>query len=215
MPHRSEPDLDVLLVMVPGIGMTAGDIDTQGLIGAAGESHRPIRVVVVDPGFDGYLDGSVETNLIAAIARARDQFCPRRVWLAGISLGCQALLRCVKRQPDLAHGLILITPYLASTGLIAEIARADGLRVWSKANTGGTDPERALMTWLAKTPMSALPRIFVGRAAADRFAMTATLMADLLPADHVVTVPGAHDWASWKALWQLILDRQPFRSAPY
>lgn len=214
MPHRTDPDLDVLLVMVPGIGMTASDVGSQGLIGAAEASHRPIRIIVVDSGFDGYLDGSVETNLIATIARARDQFCPGRVWLTGISLGCQALLRCVKTQPDLAQGLILLTPYLASTGLIAEIARAGGLRAWSRANTGATEPERALMTWLAKTPMSALPSIFVGHAAADRFAMTAGLVAELLPADRVVTVPGAHDWASWKTLWQLILDRQPFGSVP-
>jgi pimeloyl-ACP methyl ester carboxylesterase len=216
MPHRTEqyPDLDILLVMVTGMGMTASDFGTRGLISAAEENHRSIKITAFDPGFDGYLDGSAETDLLTTIDDARRIFRPGRVWLAGISLGCQALLRCAKRQPDLAQGLILITPYLASTGLIAEITRADGLRNWSKANTGRTEPERALMAWLAQTPMSLLPRIFLGRAAADRFAMTATLMADLLPPNHVVTVPGAHDWESWGALWQLILDRQPFGPVP-
>ena len=220
MPNRTEngqhpasaSDLDILLVLVPGMGMTASDFGAEGLISAAEERYGSIRTMAVDPGFDGYLDGSVEVNLLATIAEARRDFRPKHVWLAGISLGCQALLRCIRTQPDLAQGLILITPYLASTGLIAEIARAGGLRNWSAANRGRTEPERALLTWLALTPLSTLPRIFVGRAAADRFAMTATLMADILPADHVVTVPGAHDWASWRALWHLILDCQPFGS---
>jgi pimeloyl-ACP methyl ester carboxylesterase len=221
MPHRTENgqhpapagDPDILLVMVPGMGMTASDLGAEGLISAAEERYDSIRIMAVAPGFDGYLDGSVDTNLLATIAEARRVFRPKRVWLAGISLGCQALLRCVKTQPDLAQGLILITPYLASTGLIAEIAGADGLRHWATANRGRMEPERALLTWLALTPLSTLPRIFVGRAADDRFAMTATLIADIVPADHVVTAPGEHDWASWRALWLLILDRQPFGSS--
>jgi pimeloyl-ACP methyl ester carboxylesterase len=218
MPHRTEngphpasaADPETLLVLVPGMGMTAGDPGTESLISAAEERYGSILIMAVDPGFDGYLDGSVETRLLATIAQARRDFRPKYVWLAGISLGCQALLRCIKLQPDLAQGLILITPYLASTGLIAEIARAGSLRKWSITNRDRTTPERVLMTWLTQTPMSKLPQIFVGRAAADRFVMTATLIADILPADRVVTVPGAHDWVSWKALWRLILDRQPF-----
>jgi pimeloyl-ACP methyl ester carboxylesterase len=201
---------DILLVMVPGMGMTAADFDTEGLNDLVRQTGWPISVAAVDPGADAYLDDTLEARLLEGIAAARRDAGTARIWLAGISLGCQAILRCVRRQPDLAEGLILLTPYLASTGLIAEVDQAGGLLPWSTANQGRQEPERALLTWLATIPPEALPRILVGRALGDRFVRTATMLADLLPADRVISVPGAHDWTSWRALWRLILERNPF-----
>jgi len=203
-------DRDVLLVMVPGMGMQAADFEAEGLIGAV-ERRWLVTVATVDPGLDAYLDGSIEARLLDGIAGAQHDAGARRLWLAGISLGCQAILRCVRLRPDLADGLILLTPYLASTGLVADIGRAGGLRRWSALNSGRQDPEGVLLNWLATTPLGELPRIWLGRALADRFAATATMLADLLPAEQVASVPGEHDWASWRALWRLILDRDPFQ----
>jgi pimeloyl-ACP methyl ester carboxylesterase len=201
---------DTLLIMVPGMSMTAGDFVANGLVDAVKQRHWPVTVAIVDPGLDAYLDGSVESRLLEGIARAQRDAGAKYIWLAGISLGCQAILRCVKRQPDLARGLILLTPYLASTGLIAETARAGGLRRWSTSAARRDEPERALLTWLASMPCGGLPRILVGSALSDRFATTASMLADLLPANRFTTVPGAHDWASWRVLWRLILDQDPF-----
>ncbi len=199
MPHDG-----TLLVMVPGAGIAAGDFAVEGLFPG---TAALFSAVAVDPGMDSYLDGSVERRLLAGIDEARHAAGAARVWLAGISLGCQGILRCIRQRPGLADGIILLTPYLASTGVIAEIAQAGGLRRWTPATP---DPERALLAWLAATPPAALPRIVLGRARADRFAATATLLADLLPPDAIVSVPGGHDWASWRALWRLVLDRRPF-----
>lgn len=201
---------DILLIIVPGMGMDARDMETQGLIGAVGKRDLPVSIATVDPGPDSYLDNSVEIRLLEGIAEARHAAGSNRIWLAGISLGCQAILRCVRLRPDLAEGLILLTPYLASTGLIGEITRAGGMRPWLTSNANRNDPERALLTWLGTMPLGDLPRILVGRALSDRFAATANLLADLLPADQVTNVPGKHDWASWRALWNLILDQNPF-----
>lgn len=207
---------ETLLVMVPGMGMAAADFDAEGLTGFARERNWPVSIAVVDPGPDAYLDGSLEIRLLDGIAVARRDAGATRVWLAGISLGCQAILRCVRVRPDLATGLILLTPYLASTGLVAEVARAGGIRKWSLANLGRKEPERALLAWLATTPPGTLPPILVGRALGDRFAATAAMLADLLPDDQFTSVPGGHDWTSWRALWRLILDRNPFepKAAP-
>jgi pimeloyl-ACP methyl ester carboxylesterase len=203
---------DLLLVFVPGIGMDARDFEANGLTGAVRERSWPVATAIIDPGPDAYLDGSVATRLLDSIAAAQRAAGANRVWLAGISLGCQAILRCVRARPDLAEGLILVTPYLASTGLIAEVSRAGGLRRWAASNIGRNELERALLSWLAATPAAELPRILVGRAVADRFATTATLLADLLPDDQVTSVAGAHDWKSWRNLWNLILDQNPFES---
>jgi pimeloyl-ACP methyl ester carboxylesterase len=201
--------------MVPGMGMAARDFDTQGLTAAVDQRRGPIAVATVDPGLDAYLDGSIETRLLDGIAEAQDAAGANRIWLAGVSLGCQAILRCIRVRPGLAEGVILLTPYLASTGLMAEVSRTGGLRRWSASNAGRHEPERALLIWLATTPPTELPRILVGHALDDRFATTATMLADLLPAAQVISVPGGHDWASWRALWRLILEQNPFeRPAP-
>lgn len=209
-----EPNAGVLLVMVPGMGMTADDFDTKGLSDMVRRLGWPVAIRTVDPGADAYLDGSVESRLLQGIAAAQRDSRATRIWLAGISLGCQAILRCVRIRPSLAEGLILLTPYLASTGLIAEIDRMGGLRPWCIANLDRPEPERALLRWLATTSPETLPRILVGRALGDRFVTTATLLADLLPAEQVISVPGAHDWTSWHMLWRSILEQNPFEQRP-
>ena len=219
MPPRAEVilgtdgDRDTLLVMVPGMGIRAADFHARGLIAAVAQ---PVAVATIDPGMDAYLDGSVEARLLDAIEAARRAAGASRVWLGGISLGCQGILRCVRARAGVADGLLLLTPYLASSGLIAEVVRTGGLRRWAGTNQGrepadGTPADRALLAWLATTPPDELPRMLVGHAVGDRFAATATLVAELLPADRVVSVAGAHDWTSWQQLWRLMLELDPFR----
>jgi pimeloyl-ACP methyl ester carboxylesterase len=198
---------DIVLVMVPGMGMREADFHARGLIAAVEQPGLPVTCVAVDPGPDSYLDGSVEGRLLEAIDAAQRATGAKRVWLAGISLGCQAILRCVRARSDLAEGLLLLTPYLASTGLIAEIVQAGGLLPWAAADPDSVQPDRSLLTWLATAP---LPPTLVGRAYQDRFATTATLLADLLPPGRVVSVAGEHDWTSWDRLWRKMLEQDPF-----
>jgi hypothetical protein len=203
---------DILLVMVPGMGMREADFRAQGLIAAVERRHWPVTVATIDPGPDAYLDGSVGPRLLDGIADANRAIGASRIWLAGISLGCQAILRCVRAQLDVAEGLMLLTPYLASTGLIAGIIRSGGLRRAAE-NRGRDEPGRTLLTWLATTPPSKLPRMLVGHALGDRFATTAIMLADLLPAGRMISVAGDHDWTSWRQLWRLMLDQDPFGQA--
>jgi pimeloyl-ACP methyl ester carboxylesterase len=212
MPLRAEtfPGPEVLLVMVPGMGMQEADFHAKGLTTAVAQRGWPVTIAIVDPGVDSYLDNSVETRLLAGIAEATHTSGARRVWLAGISLGCQAILRAIRLRPDLAEGAMLLTPYLASTGLIAEADRAGGLRRWAATNRRRDQPERDFLAWLATASPAELPFLLIGRARIDRFASTATMLADLVPAGRLLTVSGEHDWASWTALWDLMLDQQPF-----
>jgi len=58
---------DTLLVMVPGVGMTAADFQAQGLVGAVLDYPWPVTVRTIDPGLDPYLDGSIDTHLLDRI----------------------------------------------------------------------------------------------------------------------------------------------------
>lgn len=195
--------------MIPGMGITASDFYSQGLVAELDRRHWPVTTTVIDPGPEAYLDGTIEARMLNAIAEARSG--ARRVWLAGISLGCQAILRCLQAAPTIAEGALLLTPYLASTGLIAAVTRAGGLRAWAAAPHPEDTPEQRLLAWLATAP---LPPILAGHARQDRFAATADLLGEILPTGQMIGIDGAHDWQSWTALWRLMLDRNPFPLIP-
>ena len=212
-PAASEPRRDrppILLVLVPGMGIQAEDFRTNGLIADVTRRQCPITVRTVDPGPEAYLDGSVEDRLLEGIEEVRVATGASSVWLAGISLGCQGILRCVRRRPGLMDGLLLLTPYLASTGLIAEVVRSGGLRAWAASCAKPRTMEQSFLAWLGTVPAAKLPRMLVGQAEDDRFATTAELLAELIPEGELIRVAGQHDWASWVALWRLMLDRAPF-----
>jgi hypothetical protein len=201
MPHvDAEPA--IVLALVPGMGITASDFRDRGLIADLDRRGWNIRTTVIDPGPEAYLDGSVEARMLQAIGGTK------RLWLAGISLGCQGILRCIQAQPGIAQGALLLTPYLASTGLIAEVTRAGGLRPWASAHRAKQTAEQRLLSWLATTT---LPPILAGYARQDRFADTARLLSGILPPSETIGIDGAHDWASWTTLWNLMLDRDPFQ----
>jgi pimeloyl-ACP methyl ester carboxylesterase len=200
----------ILLVMVPGMGMQAGDFQAKGFIAAVEQRRWPVTVTTSEHKADAYLDGSVEVRLLRDIEEAQRATGTSRVWMAGISLGCRAILGCVRLRPDLAEGLLLLTPYLASTGLIAEVAGTGGLRRWAEMSRERDEPDRAFLTWLATTAPARLPWMLVGHAREDRFANTAAMLADLIPAERMIGVPGGHDWTSWTLLWHLMLEQDPF-----
>lgn len=80
---------DILLVKVPGVGMTAVDFQAQGLTGAVLDCPWPVTVRTIDPGLDPYPDGSIDAHLLDRIDAAQRSAGANRVWLAGVSLGCR------------------------------------------------------------------------------------------------------------------------------
>ena len=59
---------------------------------------------------------------------------------------------------------------------------------------------------------SNLPPLYLGFGLSDRFASNHQLLADALPAGHVFTTEGGHDWPQWSQLWRKMLDVLPLPS---
>jgi hypothetical protein len=49
--------------------------------------------------------------------------------------------------------------------------------------------------------------VYLGYGQKDPYVMGHRLLAQTLPSEHVLTVPGGHDYASFKALWKLFLKQ--------
>jgi pimeloyl-ACP methyl ester carboxylesterase len=200
-----------LLVMLPGVGMAAADFAQQGFVRAVEEAGDAADVVATRPELDLYLDGGIAEALersVVAPARAAGY---RRLWLLGISLGGMgALLHA--RAYSAAEGVILLSPFLGTPGLVAEVTAAGGLGAWRPGEVAANDSERQLLAWLKGHLASRAPRpaLYLGYGLSDRFARGHAMLGERLPTERVVRGEGGHDWPTWCALWREILALRPF-----
>ncbi|HEY3920320.1 MAG TPA: alpha/beta hydrolase-fold protein [Stellaceae bacterium] len=202
---------ETLLVLLPGVGIGAADFVAHNFVAMLHAGEAAVDLVIAAAETDHYLDGTITGRLIAMLAEQ----CPRhyrRLWLGGISLGGLGALLAASTGRIETAGVILLSPFLGTPGLIAEIERAGGLAAWEPGAVAANDGERRVLAWL-KDHLAAghpLPHLQLGYGRSDRFAAAAALLAQKLCARQVHRVEGGHDWPTWTALWQRILDERPF-----
>jgi len=202
----------ILLLMLPGAKASAHDLVQQGFVRELRARNLPVDAVAVATHLGHYLDRSLSGLLAADIlepARARNY---RRIWLMGISLGGTGALTYAREHPADIEGVVLLAPFLATRGVVAEVARAGGWAGWQPGVIKPGDDEREMLAWLKdyRAAAAGFPALHLGYGAQDRFATTSELMAERLPAARVVSAAGGHDWTTWLALWRQLLDRGIF-----
>jgi len=149
---------------------------------------------------DGSIVDRIEASIVAP-ARARGHV---RIWLGGVSLGALAALGYAARNGAALEGMPLISPYPATRAVLEEVDAAGGLDRWDPDIPPAGDLEREAWLWLARRPAGA-PWVHCYYSSDDRFAAGQRRMADTLPAGAARELPGGHDWAAWRALWDAFL----------
>ena len=198
------------IVLLPGAFTSAGDFVTESFAEAVSERGLGIDLIVTDLELTSVTDRSILERLRSGPLRAARAAGCESVWLAGVSLGAFVALVLAERFPGEVDGLCLIAPYLGTRIVTGEIARAGGLARWRPADTD--DEERRVWNFL-RTQGARRPVIHLGFGRDDRFADSQRLLATALPAGSVDVIDGAHDWPTWRTLWQRFLDRWPVRAA--
>ncbi len=201
-----------MLVMLPGATHKPEDFARQGFIRALRQRKLPVDTVAVDAHLGYYLERSLVGRLtedIIAPARARGY---RRFWLMGISLGGMGALNYAREHPEEIAGVVVLAPFLGVQGTIEEIVRAGGIDRWEPGAIAPQDDERLLLVWLKayRSENPALPQIHLGYGTGDRFFAASAMLGNRLPPGRIVTIAGGHDWKTWGALWEMLLDRGVF-----
>jgi hypothetical protein len=76
--------------------------------------------------------------------------------------------------------IVLIAPFLATRGTIAEVTMAGGLAAWDPGADAPGDIERGLLAWLKSPGFGATirPRLILGYGREERFAGASTILVE-------------------------------------
>ncbi len=211
---RCDAKASTLLVFLPGSYSSPEDYLSHGFIDAVQGQHVAADIVLVDAHLGYYSERSILDRLrqdVLLPARA-DGY--RDIWLVGISVGAYgALLHAATSEPGqpAVAGIVALAPYLGDRRVSLSVDAAGGLALWPlQRRLEPADFDVLLWQWLRGASRSQNPtRLYLGYGDSDRFAYSDRLLGAALPADHVVTAPGGHDWPVWQILWRRILPTLP------
>lgn len=211
---------DTLVVMLPGAASRPEEFESEGLVRAMRERGIAADVVLVDAHLGYYRNRTVIDRLRADVIAPALALGYRHVWLVGISLGGFGALIYTAEQPQGIDGIVAIAPYLGEPATLAAIRAQGGLQSW-RVPPGPLDPEdigTPLWRWLKPyadgLAPAGHPPLYLGYGLSDRLRPGHDLLAAALPADHVFTAPGDHDYPAWRAVWAQALDAAPLPRDP-
>ncbi len=211
-----------LVVFLPGRGDRPEHFRRHGFDRLAREAGVGCELLAVDAHLGYYRNRSVLERLhrdVVAPARARGI---EEIWLVGISLGGVGALLYEAEHPGEIAGAVLLAPFLGERPIVDEVAAAGGLAGWQPGPAPAVEKEeefqRRLWRFLHARSTGGssgtggagpgpLPRLYLGWGEDDSFARANRLLADVLPPEAVLTVPGGHDWPPWRALFAGLLAR--------
>ena len=213
---RPEGRAPTLVILLPGRKSRSGDFERERFIDMARERGADVDLIEVDlhPGY--YWDGTYSRRLwedVVAPARSSGY---QRIWIVGISLGGSGAIGFAREHPGSVAGLVLLSPYLGPPEMAGRIRGAGSLEKWTPENSGAAGSfERFIEeNWGFLKRLSATsgqsPALYLGYGRNEPMGPSIDLLAESLPADEVIRVPGGHRWNTWQALWEEILSRHLF-----
>ncbi len=204
-PHR-------LVVMLPGRGDSLQALTDTGIAGIIQQSWPDADVLLTGLTMPFYRQGRAAQRLHDEVIEPARRKAYQQVWLAGISLGGMGALLYDRQYPDQIDGLLLLSPYLGEDAIHQQIRRAGGLAAWQAGPAQPIGPDtfqhelwRSLQDWSQRPQRTRSTWLAYG--ADEPFRQPIELMSPLLPADHVIMLPGKHNWKLWKRAMRVLLER--------
>jgi pimeloyl-ACP methyl ester carboxylesterase len=200
----------VLVVMLPGAYSVPKDFIDQGFVGALRTGGFAVDVALADAHLGYVENGTLLERLRDDVLMPARHEGYQRIWLVGISLGGFASLGLLMQQPDALDGVLAIAPYAGRPELLQQVAAAGGAEPFALVHPSSDDLEAELWRWLGRSDAALRRKLYVYTGSDDRLIAGQRLLEALLDADHVLELPGTHDWPVWKALWSHWLARAPW-----
>lgn len=197
-----------LVVLLPGFGGKGTHFEKQGFLEGIRERGFDANMKTLDIKPTLYLKSRiVEILKTEVITHAKAQGY-ELIFLVGISMGGHGALLYVTEYPEDVDGVLLLSPFISGPLVTKAIEDAGGLDKWEDCPFIAWD--YACNLWKSLKDYVSNPEnranIYLGYGTDDIFVDECRVLADILPPEHVFTVPGRHDWATWKKLWIMALE---------
>jgi pimeloyl-ACP methyl ester carboxylesterase len=210
---KTDASSRTLLVMLPGRHGTAGQFMTEGFVDMVLKAGNDLDVIAAEAYIGYYYKQTLVERLrqdIILPAKARGY---GRIWILGISMGGMGAVWYERTHPGEVDGVILLAPYLGDLDFVKVVEAGGGLRGWRLDPKDKEKFPEAFWGLLKgyQDRQTTAGRLFLGYGLQDDFARSNSLLAGEIPAGQVVTLPGAHDWGTWRLLLTRLLENRQLR----
>ena len=207
-----------LIVFLRGLGGAWGCLakphqcfEAEKFVEAVRIRRLPFDMVAPDTSFTYYRNRTLEERLMEDIIKPAKADGYEKIWLVGVSMGGLGSLLFLKKHQAYVDGVLLLGPYLGDRSIIDEISAAGGLKQWLPgAYDSREDWQRMLWDWLKQYNEHLHGRvpIYLGIGDDDIYNEAQMLLAQYLPQDRVIRMPGGHRFSTFKQIWDVFLDKQ-------
>ena len=206
--HPKSGAKERLIVFMRGMGGNHRSFEKEGLVADICDRMPPFDVVAPNAHYGYYADRSLMRRMKEDVIDPAHAQGYKQIWLIGFSMGGLGALLYTIDHPEDVQGIYLVAPFLGYPSLLKEIEKAGGVSQW---DPGTFNPhkqwQRMLWQWL-KQNVAEHPHIpiYLGYGRTDRYVEGQQLLAQILPSQRVFTVPGGHDYESFRSLWKMFLQ---------
>ncbi|MCG8550882.1 MAG: alpha/beta hydrolase [Desulfobacterales bacterium] len=202
-----------LFIFLRGLGGSHHSFEKEGLVEATRQRGLDFDMAAPNAHFIYYLERTLLQRLRQDVILPAKGKGYENIWLVGFSMGGLGSLLYAHKHPEDIKGVCLISPFLGYDALIDEINKSGGLQNWTPGEYSPDDDwQRMLWHWI-KTRVASqnAPPVYLGFGTGDPYAQAQQLLATALPAHRVIRLKGAHDYETFKKIWQRFLDRNVWR----
>lgn len=209
--HASEP-VRRTVVFLPGRGDDLAGLQRHHAAQLIQQVWPDADVVLTGLTMPYYTSGVASQRLHDEVIAPLTKQGHKPIWLVGISLGGMGALLYDDAHPGDVDGMLLLSPYLGDKAIHDEIRAAGGIRRWHAGPPRPIGPDtfqrelwRSIRQW-GGHPARA-QTVWTACGDSERFREAIALMSPLLPAGHMVILPGHHNWKLWSKTLPVLLRR--------
>ena len=197
-----------LVVLLSGRGASSSYFQDHQWVELARKYHIDADFIAPYAHFGYYMAGELLPRLNEDIIKPAKKQGYETISLLGISMGGLGTILYSKGFPEDIDRIYLVAPYLGDEKVHDEIRAAGGLPVWQIKDGNREDWKYFLWRRLQELTGDAKlkNKIYLGYGEKDRL-KGHDLLAQNIPSQHVLKIPGAHKDVTFKQVWEMMLAR--------
>lgn len=199
-----------VVVMLPGRGDDLEGLLKRGTAQIIQQEWPDADVVLVGLTMPFYTNGVAARRLHDEVMVPLKGRRYQQIWLAGISLGGMGTLLYDHDYPGEVDGMLLLSPYLGKGDVQREIRDAGGIAAWKPGPQEPIGPKtftremwRSIQQW--STTPSRRNSVWLAYGDKESLRDPIEMMSPQLPSEHVLMLPGKHDWTLWNPAMHALL----------